>query len=86
MLILKSGVFVIKKTNKQTNNNKKQKQTNKQTKIRSCTNVCLHPDDIDVFCGTETWLHDDFDNDVQNDGYNVFWLDMLNMEHRGIVC
>ena len=48
--------------------------------------MCLPPDDIDVFCITETWLHDDFDNDMQNDGYNVFWLDRFkDMEHGGIV-
>ena len=28
----------------------------------------LHHDDIDVFCITETWLNDDFDNDMQIDG------------------
>ena len=31
--------------------------------------------------------HDDFDNDMQIDGYNVFWLDRFkDREHGGIVC
>ena len=47
----------------------------------------LHHDDIDVFCITETWLNDDFDNDMQIEGYNVFWLDRFkDREHGGIVC
>ena len=53
--------------------------------------MCLQHDDIDVFCIAETWLNDDFDNEMQNDRYlswyNVFWVDRFNdMEHGGFVC
>ena len=48
----------------------------------------LHHNDIDVFCITETWLNDEFDNnDMHIDGYNVFRLDRIkDMEHGGILC
>ena len=51
-------------------------------------NLFLHHNDIDVFCITETWLNDDFDdNDMHIDGYNVFRLDRIkDMEHGGILC
>ena len=51
-------------------------------------NMFLHHNDTDVFCITETWLNDDFDdNDMHIDGYNVFRLDRIkDMEHGGILC
>ena len=50
-------------------------------------NLFLHHNDIDVFCITETWLNDDFDdNDMHIDGYNVFRLDRIkDMEQGGIL-
>ena len=47
----------------------------------------LYDNDIDVFCITETWLNEDFNDDfIQIDGYNVCRLDRTHKEHGGIVC
>ena len=61
--------------------------------IRSLRNKLDHVkmfvnhNDIDIFCITETWLNDDFDDDyIYIDGYNVFRLDRKHQDHGGIVC